>query len=62
MSKLPGRPHFKHLATLPAGYDERTQVAVTDWGTLVIAHPEQPVRYLDGKHWLQTLSLGPDFA
>lgn len=50
----------EHVATLPPGYDERTRIALSPGGRVIIAHPEQPVRYLDGKNWLRPLDFNAE--
>ncbi len=44
---------MKFLAELPAGYDSRTQMALTEDNRVIVAHPEHPPLVLsaDGQ-WL----------
>ena len=44
---------MKFLAELPAGYDERTCMALTDGNRVIVTHPEHPPLVLtaDGQ-WL----------
>ena len=46
----------KFIAELPAGYDERTRMALTDDNRVIITHPEHPPLALsaDGQ-WLEIL-------
>ena len=47
--------HF--IAELPAGYDERTRMALTDDNRVIIAHPEHPPLALSANgQWLEILS------
>lgn len=44
---------MKYLAELPAGYDSRAQMALTDDNRVIVTHPEHPPLVLsaDGQ-WL----------
>ena len=35
------------IAELPAGYDERTRMALTDSNQVIVTHPEHPPLLLD---------------
>ncbi len=45
------------IAELPAGYDERTRLALRDDNQVIVTHPEHPALVLsaDGQ-WLEILS------
>lgn len=44
--------NFKYIADLPAGYDERTQMALTQDNQVIVTHPEHPALLLGaGGQW-----------
>lgn len=43
----------EYIAELPAGYDERTRLALNDHNQVVATHPEHPALVLDAHgRWL----------
>jgi hypothetical protein len=50
---------MKFLAELPAGYDDRTRLALRDDNQVIVTHPEHPPLVLgaDGQ-WLDLLDSG----
>lgn len=49
----------RYIAELPAGYDERTCMALTDDNQVIVTHPEHPpLRLGAGGCWVE-LGSGP---